>query len=364
MAWRRPQSHFRQLRQTADTYASGGDAAQAGMAGAGTAAWYARRARLRAAVFDTRGDEPWTPPSAAVRSVATGVLAEVREDAIVLDTGHGPEFFALCPGTVTWAGAPTAPAALRPGDHVIVRHRAPEAGMTGAGTTGAGTADRRIAERVWARIGRIAGVIVAADGPEFLVDAGRKDGAPRRVVLATASARRVQVRFPRLEPGYLLDVIGTREGDHLLAVAPATAQPPYRAGHSPPAPLVTGPVPVPISGSAVWHEPDDEPPGLLGLGYPALDPESGRQPAGGTGCIRLPYLSLGSAVRIGNECAGRSTVLPVTSDGAMARLFCDRCVHCGTSPKGRVADLTMAAFAELGGNLEDGCFNATMTTNL
>jgi hypothetical protein len=52
----------------------------------------------------------------------------------------------------------------------------------------------------------------------------------------------------------------------------------------------------------------------------------------------------------------------VTSDGAMAREFCDRCVTCGTSPKGRIADLTMAAFVELGGNLEDGCFNATLTT--
>jgi hypothetical protein len=353
MAWRRPQSHFWQLRQTADTCASGGDAAKAAAAGAGTAAWYARRARLRAAVFDTRGHEPWTPPSPA-RSVATGVLAEVREDAVVLDTRHGTEFFALSPGTVTWAGAYTAPSALHPGDDIIVRYRAP----------GAGTADLLIAERVWARIGRVAGAIIEADGPEFLVDAGRKDGTPRRVVLATATARQVQVRFPRLEPGYLLDVIGTRQGDHLLAVAPATAQPPYRAGRPPPAPRVTGPVPVPISGSAVWHEPDDEPPGLLGLGYPALDPESGTQPAGGTGCVRLPYLSLGSAVRIGNECAGRSAVLPVTSDGAMARLFCDRCVRCGTSPKGRVADLTVAAFAELGGNLEDGCFNATMTTNL
>ena len=52
----------------------------------------------------------------------------------------------------------------------------------------------------------------------------------------------------------------------------------------------------------------------------------------------------------------------MTSDGSMAREFCDRCVECGTSPKGRVADLTMAAFVGLGGNLEDGCFNATLTT--
>jgi len=95
----------------------------------------------------------------------------------------------------------------------------------------------------------------------------------------------------------------------------------------------------------------------------ARPPETAAQSAhGGTGCVRLPYLSLGSTVRIRNECTDRTAVLPVTSDGAMAREFCDRCVTCGTSPKGRIADLTMAAFVELGGNLEDGCFNATLTT--
>jgi hypothetical protein len=119
---------------------------------------------------------------------------------------------------------------------------------------------------------------------------------------------------------------------------------------------------VPINGSAVWHEPDgDEPPDLVGLGYPALDPDSGSPvDRHGHGCVRLPYLSLGSAIRLTNECTDRSAVLPVTSDGAMARQFCDRCVTCGTSPRGRLADLTMAAFVELGGNLEQGCFNATM----
>jgi hypothetical protein len=53
--------------------------------------------------------------------------------------------------------------------------------------------------------------------------------------------------------------------------------------------------------------------------------------------------------------------LPVTSCGAAARMFCDRCVECGTSPRGRIADLTMTAFVELGGNLDEGCFNATLT---
>ncbi len=350
MAWRRPQSHSGQLRQTADSRSGSGDPAKAG-----PAAGYARRALQRAAVFDGGAHEAWARRPAGAATVATGIIVEVREEAIVLDGQRGTESFAISPATVTWLGARTAPSALRSGDPVIIRHAA----------AGGRTRAPRPAERIWARIGRVAGTIVAADGSEFLVDTGRRDRTPRRVVLAPASARQIQVRFPRLAPGYLLDVIGTRRGDHLLAVAPATAQPPYRAGHAPAPPLVNGPLPVPISGSAVWHEPDDEPAGLLGLGYPALDPGTGPRPdVHGAGCIRLPYLSLGSTVRIRNECAGRAAELPVTSDGALARQFCDRCVSCGTSPKGRVADLTVAAFVELGGNLEDGCFNATMTTSI
>jgi len=318
----------------------------------GSSTWHARRALLRAAVFETRDREFWSHRPAVARSVATGVIVEVREDAIVLDGPAGTELFSVSPATVTWMGAVTAPSALRVGDQVILRHRSLD---TAAPV-------RRLAERIWARIGRVTGTIIAVQGREFLIDTGRADGSPRHVVVAAASARQVQVRFPRLAPGYLLDVIGTRRGRQLLAVVPATAQPPYRAGHAPPPPMVNGPLPASISGTAVWHEPEDEPPGLFGLGYPALDPEDGKPPAdGGTGCVRLPYLSLGSTVRLRNECADRSAVLPVTSNGALARQFCDRCVECGTSPKGRLADLTIAAFVELGGNLEDGCFNATMT---
>jgi hypothetical protein len=316
----------------------------------GTSAWYARRAQLRAAVFETGDQTHWTQRPARASSVLTGVIAKVCDDTLVLDGRHGTESVTVSPTTVTWLGARAASSVLRPGDPVIVRHL----------TSGDPRAPR-LAERIWARIGRVTGTIVAVDGREILVDGGRHDRQPRRVVIATAAQRQIEVRFPRLTPGYLIDVIGTRHSDYLLAVAPATAQPSYHAGHSPAPPLVSGPVPVPVSGSAVWHEPDDEPDDLLGLGYPALDPESDdRTAGGGTGCARLPFLSLGSAVRVRNECADRGAVLPVTSDGAMARQFCDRCVKCGTSPKGRIADLTIAAFAELGGNLEDGCFNATL----
>jgi hypothetical protein len=332
---------------------------------------------LRAAVFDNpvfdgHDHESWAyrPPRAA--SVVTGVLAEVTPRAIVVSRPDGDQFIVLSPSTVTWLGAKVSPSALRAGDPVIVRRRtqrlvsggpAPDGDPAGRGPAAS------IAERIWARIGRVAGEIMEVRGRELLVDTGQHGREPERVVIAEASLRHVQVRFPRLTPGYLIDVIGTRRSDgYLLAVTPATAQPPYLAAH-PPAPPPAGAYSGgPISGAAVWHQPGDERADLLGVGYAALDPETEGGSAGPGDaahqhepCARLPYLSLGSAVRVRNECADRAAVLPVTSCSASARQFCDRCVKCGTSPRARVADLTMAAFVELGGNLEDGCFNATLT---
>jgi len=240
-----------------------------------------------------------------------------------------------------------------------------------------------VLDRIWAEIGRVTGTIIERDGPaSLLVDEGPAKG--RRIVLIRPEAAgRIQVRFPRLEPGYLIDVIGLKHDGYLQALIPATSQPPYRAGHPPAAPMVSGHVPDPVGGTAVWHEPGEEPENLLGLAYPALDPETSCEHAAtappfcpgdlhdveeyavdphatGSGCVRLPYLSVGSLIRLRNDCAEQVRVVPVTSCGATARLFCDRCVTCGTSRKGRIADLTMAAFVELGGALDVGCFNATM----
>jgi hypothetical protein len=319
---------------------------------------YARRALLRAAVFDTRGQEA-APASAS--TVLTGVLTDVSRHSIAVQGAAGEQVLSLAPGTVVWLGTRVSPSVLRVGDPVVIRHQPRRAG--------AGAQAPVVAERIWARIGRVAGTIVAAGGraePEFLVDVGRQGGPAERVVVAGASLRQIQVRFPRLSPGYLIDVIGTRHRGYLLAVAPATAQPPYRAGHPPAPPRSGGRLADPISGTAVWHEPVGEPAGLLGLAYPELDPDTDDRAADPAwvvadhGCVRLPYLSLGSTVRVRNECTHRTAVLPVTSRGVIARQFCDRCLACGTSPKGRLADLTVAAFVELGGNLEDNCFNATL----
>jgi hypothetical protein len=318
---------------------------------------YARRSLLRAAVFRPRDSAHHSlrdPRTATATGAITGHILDVSPHIIVLQTAHGERRLALSPRTVAWRGSAIPPAALHTGDLAVVHCRS------------------NVADRIWAQIGRATGTIIEADDTALLVDEGPAKG--RRIVqIDKGPLRQIQVRFPRLEPGYLIDVIGLRCQGYLQALTPATAQPPYRADHPPAPPLISGHIPLPVSGTAVWHEPGEEPHGLLGLAYPALDPETncerGTAPAephvvdphAGPGCVRLPYLSVGSAVQIRNECADRSAVLPVTSCGAAARLFCDRCLQCGTSPRGRIADLTMTAFVELGGNLEKGCFNATLT---
>lgn len=328
---------------------------------------FTRRSLLRAAVLGQDAD-PWARPPHRDRTVVSGQVVDVSPHLLVLRTATGEQRLALTPETRAWRGGAVRPVAVNQGDHVILR-----------------TAKHPHAvERIWAQIGRVTGTIVESRDHELIVDEGPARGR-QMVVIEPGSLRQIQVKFPRIAPGYLIDLIGLRRHSHLLAVTPATAQPPYRGDHPPTPPLVNGHVPDQVNGTAVWHEPGTEPPDLRGVAYPALDPETsceepgpdGSDPHGagphgihrphggdphtvGPGCVRLPYLSVGSAVRIRNECSDLDAVLPVTSCGASSRLFCDRCVECGTSPRGRIADLTMTAFAELGGNLDDGCFNATL----
>lgn len=336
---------------------------------------FARRSVLRAAVLGTNpanallgrdmARDAGEPGGTALVYTVIGKILDISPHVLVLETDAGEQRFPVSASAVAWRGGPVAPAALRQGDHAIVRRDKPGS---------------LVVSRIWAETGRVTGTIIERDGPAtLLVDEGPAKGR-RIVIIGAGAAGRIQVRFPKLEPGYLIDVIGLRHDGFLEALIPATAQPPYHAGHPPAPPMVTGHVPDPLSGTAVWHEPGEEPTGLLGVAYPALDPETSCEQAGGVprardsverhavdphltgpGCVRLPYLSVGSTLRLRNDCAGRTRSLPVTGCGATARLFCDRCVACGTSRKGRIADLTMAAFVELGGDLEAGCFNATMT---
>jgi hypothetical protein len=319
-----------------------------------TAVRTSRRRLLRDAVFgpqDSVGNDAaaGSPGPGDLPRAITGTVLDVSPHVLVIGNGDSDTRITLTAGATAWRGGPLDPAGVHPGDHAVVRlHRS----------------QRGVADRIWANIGRVTGTIIERAADSMLVDEGTTK--PRQVVTIPWRSRgRIQVRFPNLEPGYLIDVIGLRQHGTLEARIPATSQPAYPVDRLPPPPMLAGHVPSAISGSATWHEPFEEPPGLLGALYPALDPESGcaEEPVGliGPRFVRMPYLAVGSRLLIRNDCADCTCTLPVTGCAAVARLFNDRCVTCGTSPRGRVADLTLASFVALGGELERGCFNATIT---
>jgi len=355
----------------------------AGPGGAACAARAAQRRLLRAAVFQHQHDarpaahartgsqhEPAgispVPSAAGARGSAfagpvagtgfpdatqlpravTGTILDVSPQVLVVGDEGGEQRYILSAHAGAWRGGQLEPAGLRPGDQAVIRLQPDQRG---------------VADRVWANIGRVTGTIVERSRDGMVVD----EGVTRRrrvVVIPPRAAGRIQVRFPTLQPGYLVDIIGLRRGAELEGLVPATSQPAYPVGRIPVSPPVSGHLPETISGSATWHEAADEAPGVLGIAYPELDPETRcaeYAAAGRTrGYARLPYLAIGSAIWIRNDCSGQSCVLPVIGCAAMARLFNDRCVTCGTSPRGRIADLTLASFVALGGELERGCFNA------
>jgi hypothetical protein len=278
--------------------------------------------------------------------VLTGTVLDTSSQVITIYGPDGERRIALPPGAVVWKGRTADPTALESGDNAVVRMH---------------PGQRNVADRIWANAGRVTGLIVERDRESMLVDVGRT--TRRQAVLIPPHAMgRLQVRFPRLEPGYLVDVIGLQGRGFLEALVPATSQPAWRASEAPAPASVRGHVAVRIAGSAVWHEstgPADED----GVRYPALDPQTAclERPLAGAGCPRLPYLSVGSLLEIRNECTRSSRVFPVSGCAATAQIFCDRCVTCGTSPRGRIADLPMASFVAMGGDLERGCFNATVS---
>ncbi len=324
-------------------------------AGTGVAARTRRRSVFKAAVFPAPhtlrrgtsgpgGAAAATDPGSLPR-VITGLVLDVSPQMLVVACGAGEQRFVLSTRTAAWRGTQVEPAALMAGDQVLVRIL---------------PSRQDVADKIWVGIGRVTGTILERSRQGLLVDEGRTKSR-QAVVISPSAASRIQVRFPRLEPGHLIDVIGVRRGGALEAMVPATSQPPYRADQAPTIAYVTGAEPGTISGSATWHETGagEEPEGVA---YPAIDPEGGcaEYPAAGPACAELPYLAVGSKLSIRNECTGHAQVLLVTGCGAVARLFCDRCLTCGTSPRGRIADLTPASFAVLGGELEQGCFNATI----
>ncbi len=283
----------------------------------------------------------------------TGTITDVSPHFVVIGDAAGERRFALTSTATAWRGEPLEPSALRPGDEAVIRIVPSQSA---------------IADRIWANIGRVCGVIIESDSERLVVAEGAAR-APRTVVISQLASVRIRVKIPNLRPGYLIDIIGVRQQGVLLGLVATSPQPPYRSDHLPPRQLMGGLLPDAITGCAVWHDNADEPYGLLGVFYPAVDPAAGcmedaaaRIAPGQAQAFReLPYLAIGTALQVRNECTGIGWTLPVTGCSPTARLFNDHCVACKTSPRGRIADLTLASFVALGGELEQGCFNATLT---
>lgn len=327
--------------------------------GPAAAARVAHRRYYRSALFTPAprhpqagdaGDTGPDPAPGPLAGIVFGTVLDVSPQVLVVTgTGSQRRTFALGPEARVWRGQTVGPTSIRADDRIILRT------LPGR---------HNVADRVWAGIGRVTGTIAEAGRDYLVVDEGATR-RPREVVIAARARSRIQVRFPQLLPGHLIDVIGVRRAGVLEALIPATAQPPaFRPEQVPPAAAWTA-RPDSFRGSATWHEPATPGESAEGVAYPAVDPAANcpeaasgghRPPSGG-----LPYLSVGSVLQVHNECTGASAALPVTTCGIVAGLFSDRCLACGTSPRSRVADLTLASFVRLGGEPERGCFNATIT---
>ncbi|MFI0354459.1 hypothetical protein [Actinomadura sp. 9N407] len=326
------------------------------------------RRRYREVVLGASAHPRGEPPAVPRRpsNVVAGVVLDASPHLLVLSTADGEVRLPMLPGTTIWHGERGGLAALRPGREVIVRP----------------SADGLGAARVWVDIGRVTGTIQACGRNTVEVDMGPHRGRTH-VVIPPHALGHVLVRHPRLEPGYLIDVICVRSADGPMAFRPGTSQPGHRpADLASPEPGAA--VPETMHGTATWfggatYEPrpgsggagmGGERPftlaGEAGVAYPAVDPEG---EAGGcsdapSGCVALPYLSIGSDLVLHNSCADRSSALPVIECGCMAARFCDRCVTCDTSPRGRLGELTPAAFVALGGDLDKGCFNTVLRNSV
>ena len=289
------------------------------------------------------GPAPRSAEKAAPYDVVGGEILDVSPHLIILETAEGEQRrLVIAPWATAWRGGTVAPADLPTGAQVVIR-------ALRGGT---------VAERVWADITRITGVIREIHGRRDLTLA--LDRGPHRrersIVIPYRSSGRIRVRHPKLEPGYLFDAIGLLDQGTSFAHLPATSQPPYRATSAPPAPTTYGGSQADISGTAVWADFEDF--GTEGAAYPMLEREDTGCDDAGVSCAGLPYLALGSLLRVRNVCDGRAAALPIVACGCLAGRFCDRCLECGTSPRGRIVELSAAPYVALGGDLTKGCFNA------
>ncbi|RKS79441.1 hypothetical protein BZB76_0907 [Actinomadura pelletieri DSM 43383] len=325
----------------------------------------ASRRRRRAAVLGTPPDDARPERARRPLDVVTGIVLDASPHLLVVGTSGGEARLAISEATTVWHGGRGGTALLRPGRRVVVRPRDAGPGAADDGRTPARVpGGARAADRIWVDIARVTGTILACGKGTVDVDMGPHRGRTR-VEIPSQSLERVLVRHPRLEPGYLIDVICVRSPDGPRAMLPGTSQPGYRVNDLA-APEHGAPVPDVLRGTATWfgglEDRGDEGDAADGAAYPAVDAEGDAGGCGNapSGCVAFPFLSLGSEITVHNECDGRAAAVPVVECGCVAAHYCDRCVECGASPRGRIVELTPAAFARLGGDLESGCFNTAV----
>lgn len=298
-----------------------------------------RRMLAAAALGRDPGPAPRSPEETAPYDVVSGEILDVSPHLIMLETADGEQRrLVIAPWATAWRGGAVAPADLPTGARVVIQ-------ALRSGT---------VAERIWADVTRITGVIRDVRGRRDLtidLDSGphRRE---RSIVIPYRSSGRIRVRYPKLEPGYLFDAIGLLDQDTAFAHLPATSQPPYRATAVPSPPATYGGTQSGISGTAVWADLTED-----GVAYPMLESEDSGCDEAGVSCAGLPYLALGSLLRVRNVCDGRADTLPIVACGCLAGRFCDRCLECGTSPRGRIVELSASSYVALGGDLTKGCFN-------
>ncbi|OOC56311.1 MULTISPECIES: hypothetical protein [Nocardiopsis] len=309
------------------------------------------RRRFTSTVLGPRSAPEPTPLG---HGVVRGVVVDASSGVLCLAVPGGEERLAYDHTTSFWRGGEVGPGGLRTGDDAVV-----------LGAPGG----RPAAERVWAQAARATGVIVDRGTDTLEIDPGH--GRPRlTVVIPRRSSGRISVRHPRLEPGYVFDAVGVWSEGAVWASRPATAQPPHPLAatpHRPPAHRYAST----LRGTATWYDPAwgrsphlDPGARVDGVAYPALDPVGHdaacdrRAP-----CVPLPLLSVGAAVSLRNDCTREAAVLPVLDCAAADSWLCDLCPACGGRGAGRIASLTMNGFVALGGRLEDGCFDATVTVH-
>ncbi|WP_431920523.1 hypothetical protein [Nonomuraea jabiensis] len=302
-----------------------------------------RRRVLAAAALGRESGVPGTDPDNGEPLCAVaGEIKDVSPHLIIIETPDGAEErLVIAPWATAWHGKDAAPADLPAGSMVIMRTR-----------------DGRVVERIWADTTRITGTILSISGRRDLtveLDCGPHRGH-RTVVIPYRASGRLQVRHPKFEPGYLFDAIGIRQEGTSLAMLPATSQPPYPARAVPTPPPAYAGLQSRISGPATWSDTFDQE--ERGAAYPMLERSDTGCPDAGVSCTGLPYLAVGSLLQVRNLCSQRNANVPVVACGCVAGRFCDRCVECDTSPRGRVVELSPFSYVELGGDLVKGCFNA------